>query len=236
NVATEALAAARGVDQWTQAYQRFLDTLAALVNAQTNVAAAQAKPGATGSTTTQTTGQYAATSVFGQDDTGTDITSLGQAFKDTTTSVKSLGNAAKAVSGVFDAVHSAYDQGGASAAIGAGMQSVGSMLGPTPAGEIISGVGSIISTISGIFEAAAQSIAQNAQRSFQQIQEAYSAGTINLAAAMQQEQQLINQTISSLSGQKGGQQQLQNILPGMESALNSLKLQAAQTMATFDEQ
>lgn len=103
------------------------------------------------------------------------------------------------------------------------------------AGPIGSAVGAIVGIFSGIFEQAAQKMAQNLTNSFNQVSQALGTGAISLSQALAQETAIMNQAIAQLSGQKGGQSQLAQILPGMQATIEKLQDQQAQIFKTMDE-
>lgn len=103
------------------------------------------------------------------------------------------------------------------------------------AGPFISAIGPAFSLIGSLFTAAAKRTAEEMQKQFQQIQENYSNGSLNLQQAIQQEQSTITETISKLSGEKGGQGELDSILPGMQSSLDALQQQQKQTFVQMDQ-
>jgi len=156
--------------------------------------------------------------------------------------VDSLGSAmtvfSKGVQGFASAIEQGYQSGGLGGAIGGGLSQVGSVLGSFkglgPAGAIIGGIGSIFSTISDIFQAAAQHMAQVIQRQIQNITEAYSTGQATLTTTIQQLESERTQAIESLSGMKGGQKQHDQLLPALNQQIAELQQQQLQIKQSFD--
>jgi len=146
---------------------------------------------------------------------------------------------AKTVAGAFKGIANAavdfqqqWKEGGPLAAIGGVMSQIGSLI-PGVGGAIVSAVGSIMSTIGSLFTAAAKAISDDIQKQVKDTMLAYStkqADLVDTIAALQQEE---SSAISRLSGAKGGQDQLDKILPGIEQQIASLSQQATQTIADF---
>jgi hypothetical protein len=151
---------------------------------------------------------------------------------------------AKEVAGAFKGIVDAakvyqqgFEQGGVLGGTGALMgqfSSIGEMLLPGVGGAIMSAVGSIMQTIGGLFTQAVRDIANQIEKNVSNIMLQYSTQQLDLANTITQLQEQEAQAISSLSGTKGGQDQLNKILPSLEQQISSLQQQAKQTIATFD--
>jgi hypothetical protein len=153
---------------------------------------------------------------------------------------------AKEVAGAFKGVVDAakvyqqgFEQGGVLGGTGAlisQFSSIGDMILPGVGGAVMSAVGSIMSTVGGLFTQAARDIVNQIEKNTQNIMLQYSEKQLDLANTITQLQEQEMQAISSLSGTKGGQDQLNKILPSLEQQISSLQQQAKDTMATFQYQ
>jgi hypothetical protein len=110
---------------------------------------------------------------------------------------------------------------------------LGSILGA--AGPFIAAIGPAFQILGDLLTAAAKKTAEEMQKQMTQIQLNLGSGAINLSQAIAQEQSTIQQTISTLSGEKGGQGELDSILPGMQQSLQALQQQQHQVVVTMDQ-
>lgn len=93
---------------------------------------------------------------------------------------------------------------------------------------------SVFGFISDIFTAAAKRIAQQIQASVKNITDAYTNGTSTLVQTIEQLQAERASAIQQLSGKKGGQDQLNSLLPQIDQQIASLQNQQQQTFVSFE--
>jgi hypothetical protein len=89
--------------------------------------------------------------------------------------------------------------------------------------------------ISGLFTAAAQAEAKKIQQAVDDINEKYSTGQTNLEQTLTALEQQRTDAINQLSGMKGGKQELTNLLPSLNSQIDSLKYQQTQVFKSFTD-
>jgi len=152
--------------------------------------------------------------------------------------------ASKDVAGAFKGIVDAaktyqegYAKGGVLGGAGAVAQSFSGLaeaIAPGIGGAIVSSIGSIMSTIGSLFTAAAQHIADQVNRSVALIMREYSEQRLDLSQTIQSLKMQEETAISSLSGVKGGQDQLDKLLPNLEQQISSLEQQARKTIADFE--
>jgi hypothetical protein len=150
-------------------------------------------------------------------------------------SLDAMGDAMKSFSTIFTQIEQGTKNGGIFGAIGAGASAVGQYI-PGPIGEAVSGIGSVLSFIGSIFEQEAQTTAQNIQKATQNIMEAYQTGAQSLQLTITQVTAERDQAVQQLSNEKGGQGLLDQILPGLNDQILSLKAQQLQITTQFQTQ
>jgi chromosome segregation ATPase len=89
--------------------------------------------------------------------------------------------------------------------------------------------------LGGLFTAAAKRIAADIQKSVNDLMQQYSNGQTTLVATISGLEQERNNAIAQLSGQKGGQDQLNKLLPQIDQQIAQLKLQQKQVLETFTQ-
>jgi hypothetical protein len=149
--------------------------------------------------------------------------------------VSSLGNLAKNVQGGVGAVFQGYQQGGAGGAVGNGLQAIGQFI-PGIAGQIVSGVGSIISVVSDLFTKAAQEIGKEVGKAVDKAMEKYSTGQATLNTTLATVQQQYNTLVAKETGKKGGQQVLDTEGVQLQQQIDQLKQQQKQAVENFADQ
>jgi hypothetical protein len=106
------------------------------------------------------------------------------------------------------------------------------------AGGILRGIGSLISAISfgitSLFRRAARNIANEIRRNFEEIRLAYRAGSLTLAATIEQLEVERANAIRRLSGRKGGRRELDRLLPQFDAALADLRARQQAIFEQFD--
>jgi chromosome segregation ATPase len=93
----------------------------------------------------------------------------------------------------------------------------------------------VFSLLGGLFTAAAKRIAADIQKSVNDLMQQYSNGQSTLVATISGLEQERNNAIAQLSGQKGGQDQLNKLLPQIDQQIAQLKLQQKQVLETFTQ-
>lgn len=189
------------------------------------------------------------------------VSGLGGASAQTTQSVDQLGASTDATSAAQGGAAS-----GLSAGVGAmtqGLQAVGGLMsaiqgqgGPLKAGltgaasgaqlggmvggPIGAAIGGIAGLITGIFagaaEAATQRMATNLSAEFTTAVNSIKGGQQTLVGGIAQVQALMNTTVSSLSGAKGGKDELKALLPAMQQQMTALLQQQQQVLQGFRQQ
>lgn len=165
---------------------------------------------------------------------GDDVTNLGNIIKGNFhDDVEGMASAIKSFAGAANSIISGVKSGGALGGIGAGLSAAGG-LAPGPWGAALSAAGSVISLISGLFTAAAQAEAKKIQTQVDKINEEYSTGQTNLIQTLNAIEAERADAITSLSGMKGGKQELKDLLPQLDSQIDSLKNQQTQIFTSFN--
>jgi hypothetical protein len=140
------------------------------------------------------------------------------------------------VKGIVGAVQSGIKSGGTLGGIGAGM-SAAAQYDPEPISHAILAIGGgVLSLFGSIFAHHAQVIADRISKEVQTTMAQFQAQNINLITAIGQLQAERAQAIAQLSGQKGGKDQLNKLLPGLDQQIAQLQLQAKQIVDTFNQQ
>lgn len=177
----------------------------------------------------------------------TDLKSAFETFDKTTNtfsldfgrSVESLANATKTfiqgAASVISAIQSGYSSGGVAGAIGGGLSSISGFV-PGVAGTVLSAAGTFFSFIGGLFTAAAKKIADDIQKEVSNLMEKYSTGQATLVSTLNSLEQERTSAIQQLSGKKGGQKELDQLLPQLDQQIDSLKQQQKQTITSFENQ
>ena len=173
-----------------------------------------------------------------------DISSIMSGFSDSVKDGKfNIGEFSKALSAAMQVVSNAAQmvtgQGGPMASGMAGA-SVGSEIGgmlPIPGGQLIgAAIGGIIGIFTGEARKKTDQLAKSIEASFNAVMTEISAGTMTLGAGITTQASTIREAVQSLSGQKGGSADLQQILPQMEQQLQQLQQQQEQVTSSFDKQ
>ena len=146
---------------------------------------------------------------------------------------KALANTFQGLASDFLNIQAQWRAGNPAGAIGSALSDVGNLI-PGIGGVITGAVGGIMSAIGGLFTAAAANIAQDITQEVSNTMQLYSTKQADLVETIASLQAEETNAIQSLSGQKGGQAQLQKILPGIQEQLSSLQQQALNTSATFE--
>lgn len=167
---------------------------------------------------------------------------LKAAFGDINTAMQTVAQSfeqgVKLIGNVINAVQNGEKSGGTLGGIGGGLSAVsGIVTAINPiAGAVVGGIGALFSTLGGLFTAEAKRIADQVQKQIAQTLNDYSNQTISLIQTIGQVTAERASLIAQESGKKGGQDQLDKLLPGIDQQLAQLKLQAQQTITTFEQQ
>jgi hypothetical protein len=161
------------------------------------------------------------------------------AYGDVGQTISSAGNLAKFAAGAVGAVEQGYQQGGVLGATGAGLGQVGTGISAIPggaiAGEIVSGVGSVLSTVSALFQQAAQEIGKQVGLAVDKAMEKYSSGQSTLNTTLATVTQQYNSLVAQETGKKGGQQVLDTEGLQLQQQIDQLKQQQQQTAVSFTD-
>jgi len=101
-------------------------------------------------------------------------------------------------------------------------------------GSLMSAAAGLVSVISSLFTAAARRIAEDIKKAFDKTMQAYQNGESTLQATLQAVQAERNQAIAQLSNQKGGQTQLDKLLPTLDAEIATLLKQQKQIVDNFE--
>lgn len=179
-------------------------------------------------------GQQAADALFGDGTLGKHFHGADDKglFGDIGQTVDSLGHLAKNIAGSVGAIEQGYQQGGTGGAVGAGLQQVGQFI-PGPAGQLVSGIGSIISTVAGLFTQVAQQIGKEVAKAVDQVMEKYGTGQATLNQTLTSVQQQYATLVAKETGRKGGQEVLDTEGVQLQQQIDQLKQQQQQTIESF---
>jgi hypothetical protein len=140
---------------------------------------------------------------------------------------------AEAITNIGQTWSQGKQSGGTMGGIGALMGAVGGAI-PGPWGQVIGAVGSVLGMVGSLFTAAAKKIAEDAKKKFQETIDALHAGNATLIQTINSLEEQRMQTIMKLSGKKGGQDQLDQLLPDFDKQIASLKRQADDIITAFN--
>lgn len=173
-------------------------------------------------------------------DFSSNLTKFGEDLAHTLQDVTSSINAASKTAG--DIVRG-IESGGLAGGVGAGLKDAGNTISVGIAGlfksspvvgSLVSAAGELIGTISSLFTAAARHIAENIKKEFDKTMQAYQTGAATLQQTLQAVQAERASAIAQLSGRKGGQDQLDKLLPQLDSEIAQLQQQQKQIIDGFE--
>jgi hypothetical protein len=171
---------------------------------------------------------------------------LGSGFKEAwaqaTTGMEKAGVASEAaanalanIQGLINTYRQGSEQGGVLGGIGAVTSQLAPALSAIPVvGQFLPAIGGALSFIGGLFTAAAKRIGEDIKKSFSQTLEEYQAGNKTLVETLQSLEQQRMSAISRLSGRKGGQDQLNQLLPEFDREIQRLRDQQQEIVESFD--
>jgi hypothetical protein len=168
---------------------------------------------------------------------------VGAAWKAATSGLGKVAVVAEATAGALNTIvglvntyRAGAAQGGVLGGIGAVGQQVGGLVGQVfpVAGAIISGIGAAFSLIGGIFTAAAKKMADQIKKEIDSIMNEYQLGHTTLIQTIQKLEQERLDAIARLSGKKGGQKELDQILPDLDKQIAELEKQADDIKKSFE--
>ncbi len=163
---------------------------------------------------------------------------LTDGFGVAATALQGLDNLGKSITGAIAQYSQGQKQGGALGGVGSLLSSgpVSDALSAIPVvGSIVKPLGDAFSFIGDLFVDQAKKIAAQVGKSITAINAAYSAGTATLSQTIAALQAQRDAAVSQLSGKKGGQAQLDSLLPNIDSEIASLQLQAENTKKSFED-
>lgn len=146
-----------------------------------------------------------------------------------------IGGAAGATAGIGAGASIGSEATGIMKDLGGSLGKIGSALGPW--GEIGGAViGGILGGIFGAKRKETENIARRIQNEFNKIVMALNVQQTTLASAITQLQSQRDQAVQQLSGRKGGQDTLNQMLPQMDQQINQLKAQQTQLIHDMNAQ
>jgi hypothetical protein len=149
--------------------------------------------------------------------------------------VQAGANALTKIVGAVAAVQGGVKQGGALGGISAGIGQFSDALSSIPVvGQFIPAIGQVLGVIGGLFVAQTKRIAEDIKKTLQTSEDAFSNGSATLAATITTITAQREQAISQLSGKKGGQDQLNTLLPEFDKEIATLKAQQLQIKTDFE--
>jgi hypothetical protein len=139
------------------------------------------------------------------------------------------------LSQVVNVVKQGAKQGGALGGIGAGIGAFSGLLEDIPVvGQFLPAIGGILSFIGGLFTQAAKRIAEDIKKSFQNTIDNYNNGNATLVDTINSIDRQRTEAIIRLSGQKGGKDELDKLLPEMDKELQTLREKQQQIIGDFN--
>lgn len=169
---------------------------------------------------------------------------LPAAWKDATTTtdkftvgLDAAAGALKNLPGLINSIEQGMQQGGVLGGVGAGLSGIAGTVGAfNPlAGAITGAIGGIATLIGGIFTAQAKEIANNIKTAFAATVQAFQDGTSTLVQTIAGIQTERDNAVSQLSGQKGGKEQLDTLLPQLDQEIAQLKQQQLDLINNFNQ-
>lgn len=160
--------------------------------------------------------------------------SLKEAFSSVEGAANALATGFKNALAIIGQIQQGVQSGGVLGGIGAGLSAVGSFI-PGPIGAVMGLAGGIMSMFGGMFKKAAEDMAKRLSKEFKEITDKLAAGTIDLKTAIADLQAKRSEAITKLSGMKGGQEQLDKLLPEFDKQIAALQKQAGDIKKKFED-
>jgi hypothetical protein len=187
-------------------------------------------------------GRDALDRVFGRNNVQeavTGVNSAGKPVDGMTRFADAIGAASDAVTtfgSALNAIENGMKQGGVLGGVGAGISAFSGAMQDIPViGPEMGAIGSAISMIGSLFTKAAQDIADKITKGISDVMQRYQSQDSTMYQTIQALEQQRTQAIAQLSGKKGGQDELNKILPSLDQEIASLKLQQKQIGENFQE-
>jgi hypothetical protein len=173
--------------------------------------------------------------------TKTGAPGLDSLFKGVTDDMGGLGkavtvaaNALQMLPGIISGIKQGFASGGTLGGLGA-IATTAASFDPEPISKgILTIAGSIMTMFGGMFKKAAEDMAKRLSKEFKEITDKLAAGTIDLKTAIADTQAKRAEAITKLSGMKGGQEQLDKLLPEFDKEIAALQKQAADIKDKFE--
>lgn len=142
------------------------------------------------------------------------------------------------LSAVVSSVENAAKKGGLAGGLGAGLSAAGGIVGAINpiAGAITEALGGVLQFFGSLFTKTAAQVAQDINKTITKINDAYTNGQQTLSATISALEAQRNAAISELSGKKGGQDELDKLLPQLDQQIEQLAIQQKQTISNFEQQ
>jgi hypothetical protein len=151
-----------------------------------------------------------------------------------TKAVTIAANALQMLPGIISGIQQGFSSGGVLGGIGA-IATTAASFDPEPISKgILTIAGSIMTMFGGMFKKAAEDMAKRLSKEFKEITDKLAAGTIDLKTAIADTQAKRAEAISKLSGMKGGQEQLDKLLPEFDKEIAALQKQAGDIREKFE--
>lgn len=159
-------------------------------------------------------------------------------FSEAADGLSGLTNLGKSITGTINQYEKGRKEGGVIGGVGSLLSSgpVSDALSMVPVvGSIVKPLGEAFSFIGDMFVAQARKIAEQINKEIDAINTDYSEQKINISQAITELKQEEQSAISQLSGVKGGQDQLNKLLPQLDQEIASLQQQADNTKKSFED-
>lgn len=155
-------------------------------------------------------------------------------------------NALQQFKSIVGSIRQGIQEGGALGGVGAGVSAASGIMGMFKGdkgfgklmgqlGPYAAAAGAVISIIGGLMTAAAKRIADSIKKSLDQTITSFNRGQTNLVNTIAEVERLRNDAITRLSGKKGGKDELDKLLPGIDDQLYSLKKQQTDIITAFND-
>lgn len=151
-------------------------------------------------------------------------------------------------SGIIGNIRRGTQEGGTLGGIGAGVSAAGSFAtllkgdGEKGFGKLMAqlgpyaqAAGAVLSIIGSLFTSAARRIGESIKKSLEATMTSFNREQSTLVATIAEIERLRTDAITRLSGKKGGQSELDKLLPGIDDQLFSLKKQQTDILENFDD-
>lgn len=155
-------------------------------------------------------------------------------------------NALQQFKSIVSSIRQGLQEGGTLGGVGAGVSAAGGVMGlfkgdkgfgkwMAQLGPYAQAAGAVLSIIGSLMTAAAKRIADSIKKSLDQTITSFNRGETNLVNTIAEVSRLRTDAITRLSGKKGGKDELDKLLPGIDDQLYNLKKQQKDIITNFDD-